>query len=291
MDATLKSSVEEKLGLQFNQPVKINNSKPVSGGCINKAQILDTSKGDFFIKWNFKKPFIDLFEKEVNGLKTLADSKSIRIPQVITQGFNDENIFLILEFIPESGTKDLNFWTGFGQQLACLHKQTDPYFGLDHNNYIGPLEQSNKQHFNWIEFYVMERLEPQIKIAREKKFIDPNTLIRFSGFISKLHELIPVEKPSLLHGDLWSGNYLINKNQPVLIDPAVYYGNREMDLAMTILFGGFDQQFYDSYNENFPLEKGWPSRAKYHQLYPLLVHLNLFGASYLKDINAIISRF
>ncbi|RLD39817.1 MAG: ketosamine-3-kinase, partial [Bacteroidetes bacterium] len=199
--------------------------------------------------------------------------------------------FLILNFIQSAEMQD-EFWDDFGQKLASLHRHSQKNFGLDHDNYIGSLSQSNKFHKSWADFFREERLEAQVKLARDNGRMGREMVNTFSRFYAKLDELFPKEPPALLHGDLWSGNFMVNQNGlAVIIDPAVYYGHREMDLAMSQLFGGFDASFYDAYQRNFPLENGWQQRLDYYNLYPLMVHVNLFGGSYLESVKRILVRF
>ena len=164
-------------------------------------------------------------------------------------------------------------------------------FGLDHDNYIGSLAQSNKKHADWISFFMEERIRPQLKLAMDKKLIDEGTVKQFDKLFDHFDRLIPKEKPALLHGDLWNGNFLVSdSSRAALIDPAVYFGHREMDLAMTTLFGGFDSEFYRAYDEVFPLEKGFEKRVDIHNLYPLLVHVNLFGGGYVRQVKAVLNN-
>ncbi|MBK5285164.1 MAG: fructosamine kinase family protein [Bacteroidia bacterium] len=152
--------------------------------------------------------------------------------------------------------------------------------------------QSNSQKRTWAEFFISERLEKQIAFAKDLGVIDNSTIQQFNNLYKRLPELIPEEAPSLLHGDLWNGNFMTgNDGKAWLIDPAIYYGHREMDLAMTKLFGGFSEEFYSSYIESFPLQKGFTERIDIHNLYPLLVHVNLFGGGYLIEVKNILSRF
>jgi fructosamine-3-kinase len=158
-------------------------------------------------------------------------------------------------------------------------------FGWSSPNYIGSLPQSNKVTNSWASFYQEERLQPQLQLALDKKWLAQEDVPSTSLMMEKLQQLLPAAKPSLLHGDLWGGNYLISASGiPYLIDPAVYYGHQEVDLAMTRLFGGFDTSFYDAYNELLPPNDGWQDRTGLYQLYYLLVHLNLFGSSYLNSV-------
>ncbi|MDE0470602.1 MAG: fructosamine kinase family protein, partial [Ekhidna sp.] len=196
-----------------------------------------------------------------------------------------------LEWI-NGGVISDQFWASLGGQLAIMHQTDAGKFGLDHDNYIGELPQSNAQHERWTDFFITERLEPQLKFAKDTHLVDKPILDGFQKLYNCLDRLVPKESPSFIHGDLWSGNFLCNANQkPVLIDPAVHYGHRETELAFTTMFGGFQQIFYDVYMEQYPLEKGFEERIHIHNLYPLLVHLNLFGSSYLNEIKRTLKKF
>jgi fructosamine-3-kinase len=232
-----------------------------------------------------------MFDVEANGLRQLKAMNTICIPDVLKIGESETEAFILMEYIGQSSPDKL-FWETFGRQLAELHQNTSDKFGNDHDNYIGALPQSNVTHDHWADFFVLERLVPLVKMARDDERISQNQAMRFDKLYTKIESFFPPEKPAFLHGDLWSGNFLCNINGlPVLIDPAVYYGHREMDIAMTKLFGGFDTLFYDAYNRNFPLEKDWKKRIDLCNLYPLLVHLNLFGSSYLSDIESTLRHF
>jgi protein-ribulosamine 3-kinase len=263
----------------------------ISGGCINNGGKLETSMGSFFLKWNYKQKFPGMFQAEAKGLKILAKPGVIDIPEVITYGEADQWQFLTLEFVEHASKSDL-YWKNLGEQLAALHKNSSPTFGLDHNNYVGSLEQKNTRHENWINFFIDERLEVQLKLAIELGNVGHDLTHKFQQFYKKLPDLLPTEKPALLHGDLWSGNLITNsKGEPCIIDPAVYYGHREAELAFTTLFGGFDTNFYVFYNENFPLIRGYKERFIIYNLYPLMVHVNLFGGGYLSQVVSILRRF
>lgn len=228
---------------------------------------------------------------EANGLQLLRDSKCIRVPDVIATGYDDTYSFLILNFT-EHGIRKANFFRDFGKSLSNLHRQSADKFGLNSDNYIGSLAQSNRQTDSWIEFFQHERLQPLVKKAFEGKLLLNSHILHFENFYKKCDSIFPKEKPSLIHGDLWSGNFSSDENgDAIVFDPAVYYGFREMDIAMTKLFGGFDNDFYESYDHHFPLEKNWQQRIDYCNLYPLLVHLNLFGRSYLSQIENCVGKF
>ncbi len=286
-----KTAVEQILSENFNKPVEILNTNSVSGGSINDAYKVGTNAGLFFVKQNSASLYPGMFEKEALGLKILASTGAIDVPEVMATGKTNNTAFLILGFI-KSAPKQPDFWELFAEGLATLHRNTATYFGLDHDNYIGFLPQLNKKHDNWEDFFREERLEKQVKMARDNGRIGTDLARAFIRFYLKLPELFPREPPALLHGDLWSGNYMVNEQgKPVIIDPAVYYGHREMELGMSQLFGGFNSRFYEAYHRYYPLEKGWQQRLDYCNLYPLMVHVNLFGGGYAASVQAILRKF
>lgn len=253
----------------------------VSGGSINNCFKIITSSGRFFLKYN-KNSSIEMFEVESRGLDLLRESSSFYIPKVVSYKKN----YLLMEFIEEE-KKDGHFWEKFGRRLSEMHKKTNSYYGLDHNNFIGSLAQKNNFVNRWSDFFINQRLMPQLSLGS----FSNDFLLSFDKLFVKIDSFFPKEPPSLLHGDLWSGNFLVSSSLPVLIDPAVYFGFREMDIAMSKLFGGFDSSFYSSYNEQNPLSDGWEDRLDICNLYPLLVHVNLFGGSYYNQVKRILTRF
>ena len=278
----IKRRIITQLGNALNTTITVNGESSIVGGCINNAIKINTNKGDFFVKWNTNSK-ANMFQSEYNGLKVLKDTNTIRIPNVLC--FDDD--FLILEFISPSNPNNA-FWEVFGQKLALMHKQTHSKFGLDFDNYIGSLYQDNTQNKNWTEFFIQNRLQAQLSIGN----LSGTLLSDFDKLFQKLPNLFPNEKPALLHGDLWIGNFLAkNGDTPMLIDPAIYYGNREMDIAMSKLFGGFNSDFYFAYNESRPLENGWEERIQICNLYPLLIHVNLFGGAYINQVKNILSYY
>jgi len=286
-----KPKVEKLFADALGKPVKIESSIPSGGGCINDCFILKTSSGKFFLKRNEAKKFPKMFVAEARGLKLLNETVSGITPNVIAHSENDDEQFLILECI-EKGSTQTEFWNDFAKKLAALHRRSGNFFGLDHDNYIGSLSQSNRNHKDWISFFILERIEPQLKMAIDARELPSPIHKNFEKLFSRLHEIFPHEKSSLVHGDLWSGNYLTGKDGWMkLIDPAVYFGFREMDLAMSKLFGGFDSSLYKCYHEEFPLENGFEKRVDICNLYPLLVHVNLFGGYYAFQVQSIIKKF
>ncbi len=269
---------------------QIRNISAMHGGDINEVYLIETTENSYVLKRNSRESFPGLFVKEARGLNIL-DGSGLRTPKVIDVFEDATEQYLLLERIHEERAGS-SMWKRLGKQLALTHSKTAAQFGLDHDNYIGSLVQRNEQLDTWAEFFAEKRILPLAREAREKGLLDKPLLLELEKLLGKWPELIPVEPPALLHGDLWSGNLLSGRGQePVLIDPAVYYGHREMDLAMTALFGGFDPLYLETYHENFPLETGWENRIGLHNLYPNLVHLLLFGRAYLGSIASVVRRY
>ena len=273
--------------LANTQGFEVHKTSSLAGGSINQVYLLDTSEGKRVVKINSASKFPGMFEAEKQGLETLKQAKAFDIPAVLGLGEVQDKAYLLLEYKKEGFQKG-HFWKVFGEQLSRLHKTTAGTFGFPASNYIGSLPQYNGQCQSAADFYVSQRLEPQVKMASERGF----SLGELSGFYRNISEEIPQEAPALLHGDLWSGNYIANEEGlPCLIDPAVCYGPREMDLAMMKLFGGFPSEVFQIYDDQFPLQPNWERRIPLWQLYYLLVHLNIFGRSYLPQVKEIIGRF
>ena len=260
----------------------------LKGGDINQVFHCLLSDKQFVIKLNNSKQFPEMFEKESKGLQLLSQSKFI-IPKTKAVGTFKKYDYLILEYIAPS--KSIN-WETFGQNLAHLHLVSSAQFGLDHDNYIGSLKQNNTLENNWFDFYSNNRLLELTSLARDQQLLDRKDCIKIENICGILPEIVPACNPSLLHGDLWSGNLLPAKSgAPALIDPAVYYGHPEMDWAMLDLFGSFPGISFEKYQEINPLEKGFEKRKEIHQLYPLLVHLILFGRGYYNSVMNIVKKF
>jgi len=286
----VKIEIERRLSEIAGDKISIERFTSVSGGCINYCFHLETSSGTFFLKYNDAAAYPKMFEAEAKGLRLLKEANALSVPAVHFYGEANGYSFLLLEWIDGDRQKK-NFWENFGMSLAKLHEVKSDRYGLDHDNYIGSLSQSNTRHGDWKSFFIAERIQPQLKLAMEKGLIDIEMIKQFENFFDHFDEFIPEEPPSLLHGDLWNGNYLVsNSGKAALIDPAVYFGHREMDLAMTKLFDGFDNAFYDAYEESFPLQKGFQARIGIHNLYPLLVHVNLFGGGYVNQIKSVLNN-
>lgn len=260
--------------------ITINNHRSVDGGSINHAYLISTNKGQLFLKYNPSAPH-DFFEKEALGLHALKSSgTSLRIPDVIAVGnpATGTPCFLLMEYIEEG--RSGNSYT-FGAELAKLHQTRGEYFGFDTDNYIGSLPQQNEKYRDWIDFFREKRIAPQLRMAFDSGRLSKNLDVNWKRLSNELENLMPACKPSLLHGDLWGGNYLFDAaGTAVLIDPAVYYGHPEVDLAFSKMFGGFSEDFYRGYESVTPLEPGFRDRVPVFNMYPLLVHVNLFGGHY-----------
>jgi len=273
-----------------NHKVSINNFFRVSGGDINETFKLGTSDGSYFLKLNSSPPADDFFKKEEEALQVLAASCKLRIPRPLFLGKSGIHAFLVMEYL-EKSPPGPRFWQDFGAGMAELHKQSTDDFGWKNDNFIGLLRQNNGRQKNWAGFYGQNRIMPLAIKAFDQQKISASEVKLAERLSARLQELIPEEQPSLLHGDLWCGNFMACREGPSIFDPAVYYGHRETDLAMTQLFGGFEKEFYDSYEASFPLQSGWKERIPLFQIYPLLVHLILFGGHYRESVISIIKKF
>ncbi len=263
----------------------------LSGGDINEVihvKLID--QNDHVLKINSAQKFPKMLQIEAKSLNFLSKT-DINVPKVIKTGEFSKSQYIVLEYI-SPGIKSSSFWSDFGIEMAKLHSKTQPKFGFEFNNYIGSLPQSNTVHQTWCEFFVNERCIPQVKMAVDAGFLNKSELNTFERFYKEVDSIWPKENPALLHGDLWSGNYMVDeKGSPMLIDPAIYFGHREMDIGMTHLFGGFHSDLFAKYNELYPMEPGWQYRIKFNQLYYLLVHLNLFGLGYKSQVMNCIQGF
>lgn len=272
--------------LQDNGYGQVLRSVPVGGGCINQGARLHTTGGQsFFLKTNPQAP-VDMFLREAEGLTVLRQAaaldtrEGLRLPLPFLSGPD----FLLLEDLAPAPCQ-LDYWPRLGRGLAGLHQQTSPTFGFAHDNYIGSTPQPNDRVADGWNFFGHQRLLFQAKLVFDRGYLDRKALDQINWLARRLPELVPAQPASLLHGDLWSGNVITDElGNPALIDPAVYYGWAEAELAMTALFGGFNPVFYHAYQEVRPLEPGFRQRFPVYNLYHLLNHLNLFGTGYLGEV-------
>lgn len=261
----------------------------VSGGCINTAVVLTDDKHTYFVKLN-RKGLLPMFEAEAAGLAEMAATNSIRVPRSLCAGCAGSHAFIAMEHIPMGGRSG-DGSARAGRELAAMHRATCGNFGWERDNTIGSTPQRNDRDCDWIAFWRDHRLGFQLDLAAGNGFggrlqrLGERLLAAFPGLID--HD----PRPSLLHGDLWGGNMSFDREGgPVIFDPAVYYGDREADLAMTELFGGFDTNFYASYRDAWPLDPGYRSRKTLYNLYHILNHLNLFGGGYLGQAEGMMER-
>lgn len=269
--------------------LEIIEFRPLGGGNISRAFSVKTNLGNFFVKTN-RVGLLDMFDKEVKNLELLKAHIPENIPEILGFGTIEQMSFLVLKLV-EAGKRRIDFWEDFGRTMASLHQNQGPSFGLSYDNYIGSLPQSNKTHSDWVTFFIEERIWPQAK--RAESILGKDLISQMEKLCARLPEMLTNGKPSLLHGDLWSGNFTMNQHGSVcLVDPASYYGNREIEIAFTKLFGGIEDEFYSAYQEVLPLDKGFfDSRIDLYNLYPLLVHANLFGGWYVASVRETLKRF
>lgn len=293
-------SLAEALVTLFGNSIAIAQTDRLTGGDINKAYALHLNNGQtVFMKANAKEN-AGFFTAEALALSAIESTKTIKTPKILCTGTDaGEEVgysFLFLEFI-EPAAKIKNYEEVFAQQLAAMHKAPSEKFtggkkfGFLQDNFIGARKQTNLNSDSWLEFFRDSRLVPQFKEA--DSYFDENDRSKITKLLDHLDEfLLEPQNPSLLHGDLWSGNAMCGSDgQAWLIDPASYVGHCEADLAMTELFGGFGEKFYEAYKEANPLQAGYEERRDLYNLYHLLNHLNMFGENYLNPVKSIIQEY
>ena len=274
----LLRQVGEQTGLRLSR----DNVRQIGGGSIHHAYRLQGDSGAVFMKLNTPDQLAG-FEAEAMGLEALAATNTLRVPRVLGCGQAHQKAYLLLEWLDLTGSSAIG-GDSLGKGLAALHRHTGKAFGFTQDNFIGSTPQPNDWTDNWIDFFREQRLGFQLRLASDNGFgflqADGRQLM---GSLESFFEgYQPV--PSLLHGDLWAGNQgRTDTGEPVIFDPAVYYGDRETDLAMTGLFGGFGRDFYQAYEAEWPLSPGWEARSELYQLYHVLNHANLFGGAYGRD--------
>ncbi|MDD5580322.1 MAG: fructosamine kinase family protein [Methylobacter sp.] len=275
--------ISEQIEIATGMAFRVSSVRAIHGGDINSAFRLQGEGETYFVKLN-RTDLVTMFEAEFAGLQEMANTQTVRVPAPVVCGKTAEHAFLALENL-EFGSSSKASDRLLGRQLAQMHQQIQPYFGWQRDNTIGSTKQPNSKSDDWLNFWREQRLEYQLKLAADNGYrgkLQANGELLLSDMEVLFYNYRP--KPSLLHGDLWGGNAAVDKNgSPVVFDPACYYGDREADLAMTELFGGFSQDFYAAYQEVWSLDQGYAVRKIFYNLYHILNHLNLFGGGYLRQ--------
>jgi fructosamine-3-kinase len=281
-------AIARAIGAATGQPFAIRGQRAVGGGCIHRAVVVEDGARRYFVKLN-EASAAPMFAAEADGLQAIAATGTVRVPGVVAHGAASGEAFLVLEYLDLSGSGDARL---LGRQLAALHRATGPHCGWPQDNYIGATPQLNTPDRDWVRFYAARRLEPQLAWARDKGcsprlYEDGMRLAqRVAAFFDGYRP-----QPSLLHGDLWGGNAAwLAEGTPVIFDPAAYWGDREADLAMTELFGGFGAGFHAAYRDAWPLDPGYATRKTLYNLYHVLNHFNLFGGGYAGQAQSMVQR-
>ncbi|MEM9543460.1 MAG: fructosamine kinase family protein [Cyanobacteria bacterium P01_E01_bin.42] len=280
--------IAAKISETEGKPFEITSHRSVGGGCINQGYFVSNGTLSYFVKVN-RANEIEMFEAESLGLQQMHATQTIRIPQPLACGIAGDYSFIVMEWL-EFGRGDSRVWELMGQHLAKLHQaEGSDRFGWDRNNTIGSTPQINPWRDNWSEFFAEERIGFQLRLAKRRGGNFPDT----GKVVARVKELLSdrIPQPSLVHGDLWSGNAACTvEGEPVILDPATYWGDREVDLAMTELFGGFPAAFYRGYNQTWQLDRNYETRKPLYNLYHVLNHFNLFGGGYESQASSTIAR-
>jgi len=286
----LIETIARHISRATGRPFRPEGRQNVAGGCINTSEVLHGGGQRYFVKLN-DAARLDMFAAEAEGLSEIARSRSVRVPEPVCWGAQADRAYLVLEYL-DLGHDGRQADARLGQQLALMHRATQPRHGWVRDNTIGSTPQINTREDDWTTFYGEHRLRFQLELAGRNGYAGRLTrrgellLEKLPGFFAAY-----APQPSLLHGDLWGGNWsALPDGRPVIFDPAVYYGDRETDLAMTELFGGFGQDFYSAYQAAWPLDPGYRARKDLYNLYHVLNHLILFGGGYGNQAERLIER-
>ena len=280
----IEKHIEQATGAAFC----IKDNRGIGGGCINASFQISDGQSRYFVKTNHSS-LADMFEAEAEGLLEMANSNTIKVPRPVCYGEFGNQCYIVMEYLELTGGGDN---MQFGQQLAAMHQKTADRFGWHKDNTIGSTPQPNNQHHDWIEFWRKERLGFQLELAVSNGYGGELQILgeRLMADFPVLFESYQ-PKASMLHGDLWAGNYgALADGTPVIFDPAFYYGDREAELAMTTLFGCFSRDFYAAYNEAWPLDEGYTTRRTFYNIYHIINHTNLFGGAYHGQAIGMIER-
>lgn len=289
LSGSVANQIAEHISDVTGVPFQIETQQSIGGGCINQAARVSDRNQTFFIKTN-RAHQRAMFEAERDGLQEMYDSRSIRVPQPLCCGVADSFSYIVMEWLDLGGGRSGGAWRQMGEQLAAMHKATsDQGYGWHRDNTIGSTPQQNQWCEDWVEFWRDRRLGPQFSLAHAKGGHFPGRDELMNAIPRLLRDHTPTA--SLLHGDLWSGNAAITADgEPVILDPATYYGDPEADLAMTELFGRFPNEFYQAYDSVHPIDSGYRQRQVLYNLYHILNHYNLFGGSYESQANRMIAQ-
>lgn len=283
------TKIAEQISQVTGEKFEVKQRRSVGGGCINQGYAVSNGNLTYFVKLN-QACLVDMFEAEALGLQQMWDTHTIRVPKPICCGTVDGFAYIVLEWLDLGRSGGTGAWEEMGRHLAAMHKATSSKgFGWDLNNTIGSTPQINNWTENWAKFFAEHRIGYQLKLAKRRG----GSFRQGERLLEAIPELLGdcQPQPSLVHGDLWSGNASVTTSgEPVILDPATYYGDREVDIAMTELFGGFPAAFYRGYNEVWPLDKGYERRKTLYNLYHILNHFNLFGGSYESQANRMIQQ-
>jgi protein-ribulosamine 3-kinase len=272
--------IEQAISNATGTAFALDNQAAIAGGCINTAMKISGGGREFFLKLN-RADLLHMFEAEAAGLREMAAANAVRVPRAICTGVCGQQAFIVMEYLAMSGRGGAAVMARFGEQLAQMHRHTAAHFGWHRDNTIGSTPQQNAWCDDWLSFWREQRLGYQLRLAG-KHGLGARVLRKGEKLQGELAVFMRAQpQASILHGDLWSGNYAISHvGEPVIFDPAVYFGDRETDLAMTELFGGFGDEFYTAYNASWPLDPGYRQRKTLYNLYHVLNHYNLFGGGY-----------
>ncbi|MDY7023012.1 MAG: fructosamine kinase family protein [Cyanobacteriota bacterium] len=288
-------TIAERISQVTGEKFTFKDSRTVGGGCINQGYCLSDGSRNYFVKLN-QATQVEMFEAEALGVQQMWETQTIRVPKPICCGTVGNSAYIVLEWLEMGGRSNTEAMKEMGKKLAMMHQWTPPdnypgkdQFGWEINNTIGSTPQINTWAENWAEFWANQRIGYQVKLAKRRggRFENAEVLIE------KIPELLADYQPksALVHGDLWGGNASVTVDgEPVIFDPATYYGDREVDLAMTELFGRFSPAFYQGYNQTFPIEEGYETRKILYNLYHVLNHFNLFGGGYGSQANQMIQQ-
>lgn len=283
------TQIADHIAQTTGSPFEMSRQQSVSGGCINQGyRLTSVDQQNYFVKIN-QAALVEMFVAEALGLKEMAATQTIRVPKPICWGMTDRASYIVLEWL-EFGSSTTAAWEAMGRNLAAMHKTpVSDHFGWARNNTIGSTPQINTETLSWADFFAEHRLGYQLKLAHRRGGNFPEVQQITEVVRTLLEKRTP--QPSLVHGDLWSGNVAVMKSgEPVILDPATYYGDREVDLAMTELFGGFPAAFYQGYHQILPLDDSYAQRKTIYNLYHILNHFNLFGGGYGSQANRMIQQ-